>query len=398
MTQPPVPSGSASVQAPLWGARVSDWAEIQEPTARPLFEAILAATGVGPGVAMLDVGCGAGLFCQLAANAGASVSGFDAAEPMISVARARVPGGDFRIGDMEELPFADNSFDLVTGVNSFQYAANPVRALAEASRVVKTRGTLVIATWGRREDCETGAYLDALRALLPSSSAGASSSFALSSRSALEAVIREAGLHPESFQEVDSPIEYPNLETALRGLLSTGPAVRAIERSGEKKVVEAVTNALAPYRRTDGAYRMANKFMFLVASRTPVKNYFRPGFRSVTPYLVVADAAALIDFLKSAFGAHEMLRVPGANGGVMHAELQIGDSIIEVGQASEAWKAGPASLHLYVPDADATYRRALAAGGVSLQEPHDTNYGDRSSGVQDPAGNRWFIATHVGGK
>ncbi|MEQ1883941.1 MAG: methyltransferase domain-containing protein [Bryobacteraceae bacterium] len=397
MTQPPVPSGSASIQAPLWGARVNDWAEIQEPTAHLLFEAILGATGVGPGVSMLDVGCGAGLFCQLAVNLGASVSGFDAAEPMISVARARVPGGDFRIGDMEELPFADNSFDLVTGVNSFQYAANPVRALAEASRVVKPRGTVVIATWGRREDCQTGAYLDALRSLLPPLAA-APDAFALSNRGALDAAIREAGLHPESFQEVDSPVEYPNLETALRGLLSAGPAVRAIDHSGEQKVIQSVTAALAPFRRADGSYRMANKYMFSVASRTSAKNYFRPGFRSLTPYLIAADAAQLIDFLKSAFGAHEILRVPSPNGGVMHAELQVGDSIIELGQASEAWKAGHASLHFYVPDADATYQRALAAGAVSIQAPHDTDYGDRSSGVQDPAGNRWFIATHVGAR
>src|ERR1700722_6436270 len=104
-------SGSAHVQAPLWGARVKDWAEVQEATARPLFEAILEATGVGPGTAMLDVGCGAGLMLQLAAGRGASVSGFDATEPMIAIARSRVPGGDFRIGDMESLPFADNSFD-----------------------------------------------------------------------------------------------------------------------------------------------------------------------------------------------------------------------------------------------------------------------------------------------
>ena len=398
MALQPKPPGSASIQAPLWGARVKDWAELQEPMARPMFEAILSAAGVGPRLAMLDVGCGAGLFCQLAAKLGASVSGYDAAEPMIAIARSRVPAGDFRIGDMESLPFADNSFDLVTGVNSFQYAANPVRALAEASRVAKPRGTVVIATRGRNEDSETEPYLDALRALLPPAPAGAPGPFALSSREALEAMVREAGLHPESFHEVDTPFEYPNLETALGGLLSTGPAVRAMETSGEDKVVQAITEVLAQFRRSDGSYRMSNKYMFLVASRTPVKNYFRPGFRSVTPYLVVADAPRLIDFLKAAFGAHELLRVPRADGTVQHAELQIGDSRLELGQANETWRAMPASVHLYVPDADATYRRALAEGGVTLQEPNDTPYGDRSCGIADPAGNHWFIATHVGVK
>lgn len=398
MALPPNPPGSASIQAPLWGARVKDWAEVQEPTARPMFEAILSATGVGPGLTMLDVGCGAGLFCQLAANLGASVSGFDAAEPMISIARSRVPKGDFRIGDMESLPFADNSFDLVTGVNSFQYAANPVRALAEASRVAKPRGSVVIATWGREDDCETAQYLEALRPLMPPPPPGAPGPFALSRRSALEEVVREAGLHPESFHEVDTPFEYPDLETALRGLLSAGPAVRAIETSGEAKAVQAVTGVLARFRESGGSYRMNNTYMFLVAARTPMKNYFRPGFRSITPYLVVADARRLIEFLKAAFGAHEVLVVPFPDGSVQHAELQIGDSILELGQASEQWKAMPATLHLYVPDADATYRRALADGAVSIQDLHDTSYGDRSAGVLDPCGNRWFIATHVGVK
>ena len=393
------PPGSAHLQAPLWGARVKDWAEVQEPTARPLFDAILEATGIGPGTAMLDVGCGAGLMCQLASARGAYVSGFDATEPMIAIARSRVPGGDFRVGDMESLPFADNSFDVVTGVNSFQYAANPVRALAEACRVVKTRGSVVIATWGRPEDCMAEAYLSALRPLAPPAPPGAPGPFALSSRRALEEAVREGGLQPSSFHEVAAPMVYPDLATALRGLLSAGPAVRAIETSGEAKVVQTISAVLAQFRRGDGSYRMENTYMFLVASRTASKNYFRPGFRSLTPYLLVNDASRLIEFLKSAFGAHEILRVPREDGSVMHAELQIGDSMLELGQgdASEnaAWKPMLAAVHLYVPDTDATYRRALAAGAASTQEPHDTAYGDRAASVVDPCGNHWFIATHT---
>ena len=393
------PPGSAHVEAPLWGARVKDWAEVQEPTARPLFDAILEASGVGPGTAILDVGCGAGLMCQLAAARGASVAGFDATAPMIAIARSRVPSGDFRIGDMESLPFADNSFDVVTGVSSFQYAANPVRALAEACRVVKTRGSMVIATWGRQEDCAAAAYLAALRPLAPPAPPGAPGPFALSSRPVLEGLVREGGFQPTSFHEVAAPMIYPDLATALRGLLSAGPAVRAIETSGETKVAETISAILAQFRRGDGSYRIENTYMFLVASRMAAKNYFRPGFRSITPYLLVSDAARLIDFLKAAFGAHEVLRVPREDGIVLHAELQVGDSVLELGQAGTAkdaqWKAMPAALHLYVPDTDATYRRALAAGASSTQEPHDTSYGDRGASVVDPCGNHWFIATHI---
>ncbi len=401
-SSPNRPPGSAHVQAPLWGARVKDWAEVQEPTARPLFDAILEATGVGPGTALLDVGCGAGLMCQLAAARGATVSGFDAAEPMIAIARSRVPGGDFRIGDMESLPFADQSFDVVTGVNSFQYAANPVRALAEACRVVKTRGSVVIATWGRPEDCQAAAYLAALRPLMPPAPPGAPGPFALSNRAALEGVVREGGLQPASFHEVIAPMVYPDLPISLRGLLSAGPAVRAIEASGEAKVVETITAILAQFKRGDGSYRLENAYMFLMASRAAAKNYFRPGFRSLTPSLLVDDADRLIDFLKSAFGAHEMLRVPREDGTVLHAELQIGDSMLELGQAEKSetapWKAMPGAVHLYVPDTDATYRRALQAGASSTREPHDTAYGDRAASVVDPCGNHWFLATHTGAR
>ena len=97
-----------------------------------------------------------------------------------------------------------------------------------------------------------------------------------------------------------------------------------------------------------------------------------------------------------------MLRVPREDGTVLHAELQIGDSMLELGQAEQAetapWKASPGAVHLYVPDTDATYRRALAAGASATREPHDTSYGDRAASVVDPCGNHWFIATHMSGR
>jgi PhnB protein len=116
----------------------------------------------------------------------------------------------------------------------------------------------------------------------------------------------------------------------------------------------------------------------------------------------VDDAERLIAFLKSAFGAHEVLRVPRTDGTIMHAELQIGDSRIELAQADP--KAAhfrspiPAAIHLYVPDTDATYQRALAAGATSTTAPYDAPYGDRAANIVDPCGNYWFIATWMGQK
>ncbi len=331
----------------------------------------------------------------MAADLGARVAGFDAAGAMIEMARSRTPSGDFRIGDMEQLPFADNSFDLVSGVNSIQFAANPLRALQEAHRVAKPRALLVIATWGRPEDCEAAAYLKALAPLAPPAPPNAPGPFALSERDALESLARQAGFQPTGFHEVDGPFEYPSLETALRGLLAAGPAVRAIQTSGEQRVAKAVTEAIEPYRQPSGAYLLKNRFMFLVASRAQT-GYLRPGFRTLTPYLVVNDAPRLMEFLRVAFGAHELLRVPNPDGTIMHAEMQIVDSRIELAQGNERWKASPAAIHLYVPDADATYSRALAAGATSVNPPHDAPYGDRSADILDPCGNFWFIATHRG--
>jgi PhnB protein len=119
------------------------------------------------------------------------------------------------------------------------------------------------------------------------------------------------------------------------------------------------------------------------------------GYHNVTPYLTAKGVDRLIEFLKRAFGAEEKERFQGPNGVIMHAEVKIGDSIIMLGEANEQWQARPANLYLYVNDTDTTYRRAVETGATSLMEPSDQFYGDRNAGITDPAGNFWWIATHV---
>jgi PhnB protein len=119
------------------------------------------------------------------------------------------------------------------------------------------------------------------------------------------------------------------------------------------------------------------------------------GYHTVTPYLVVQGVAQLMDFLKQAFDAHEIMRMPLPDGTIMHAEVKIGDSTLMMGEARGEFKPMPGALYLYVADADATYTRALQAGATSTMEPADQFYGDRSAGVRDPVGNHWWIATHV---
>jgi uncharacterized glyoxalase superfamily protein PhnB len=118
-------------------------------------------------------------------------------------------------------------------------------------------------------------------------------------------------------------------------------------------------------------------------------------YHSVTPYLVVQGASTLIEFLKQAFEATEMFRMAQPDGTIMHAEVQIGDSIVMMGEARGECQPLSAAMYLYVEDVDAVYKRALQAGATSQMEPADQFYGDRHAGVKDPAGNHWWIATHI---
>jgi ubiquinone/menaquinone biosynthesis C-methylase UbiE len=132
---------------------------------RPVYDAVFERTGIGPGTRYLDLGCGAGMAAQVAAGRGAKVSGLDAAEALLAIARDRVPEGDFHHGDLEDLPFEDESFDVVTGFNSIQYAGNPVVALREARRVVRAYGAVAVVTWGDPVGMEAAALVTALGAL-----------------------------------------------------------------------------------------------------------------------------------------------------------------------------------------------------------------------------------------
>jgi uncharacterized glyoxalase superfamily protein PhnB len=119
------------------------------------------------------------------------------------------------------------------------------------------------------------------------------------------------------------------------------------------------------------------------------------GYSTVTPYFIVPGAADFIDFLKQAFGAQERMRHGLPDGKIMHAEVQLGDSVIMLSDATPEFEPTRCSTHLYVDDVDAMYKRGVAAGGKSLREPADQFYGDRSAGIEDRFGNQWWLATHV---
>ncbi len=119
------------------------------------------------------------------------------------------------------------------------------------------------------------------------------------------------------------------------------------------------------------------------------------GYTSVSPYLIVDGASATIEFLRNVFGAVELQRFPAPNGKVMHAEVRIDDTVVMIADGADGWPPVPSSVHIYVADVDATYRRALEAGATSVQAPVKKEDADKRGGVKDAGGTTWWIATKV---
>ncbi len=259
--------GSQLIQSKLWGQRPNDWATVQEPTGNSGYEYALHFLQPKPSDKMLDIGCGSGFFASLAAKTGADVTGFDATQQLIEEAKLRNSSIKFLTGEMEELPFDDNSFDIVTGFNSFQYASDVKHAFNEAKRVLKEKGKLVVMIWGDKEDCEAATYLKAVGSLMPPPPPGAPGPFALTENHLLENVLEEMDLRILCCNDVDSIWDYPDVETAIKGLLSAGPASKAIENAGYEKVYSSVLDAIQPYIKSNGRVVYKNKFRVVISEK-----------------------------------------------------------------------------------------------------------------------------------
>lgn len=253
----------AMLQGLLWGRAAQDWAELQEPVAAPLWEALLDAAEVGEGTRLLDAGCGAGGASALAARRGAHVNGLDAAEALLAIARRRVPDGDFRLGNLEDLPYADGSFDVILAVDVLPYVADPLAALGEVRRVCAPGGRIAIAVWGAAEESEHHAILASVRAMLPAPLG--LQPFALSAPGALDALLIPAGLRPHARGAADCPADYPDRETAWQAQTSTGPMQTVLRLVGEQRLKAAVLRALAPFTAGSGEVRLRQRARYVLA-------------------------------------------------------------------------------------------------------------------------------------
>lgn len=261
----PLKPRSAEVNGKLWGGAAADWSAIQEGQFAPAYHAVFDRLGLGDGMRHLDAGCGAGMAAGIARDRGARVAGIDASKALLELARRRVPDGRFHHADLEELPFEDDSFDAVTGFNAFQFAANVAEALAEARRVCRPGGQVVVLTWGDPEGMEAASLVAALRPLLPPPPPGAPGPFTLSDPALLREAAVAGGLRPLDIVDGELDWTYPDLATALRGLGSSGVAVRAAALAGRPALDAAHAGALAPFVRPDGSYRIGVRYRYLVA-------------------------------------------------------------------------------------------------------------------------------------
>lgn len=228
---------------------------------------MMAATDIGPGKNVLDIGSGAGHSTALIDATGATVVGVDASQGMVDYAADTVEGVEFHVGGLEELAFADNAFDVVFAANSVQYAADLVTALRELKRVCKPGGSIVAGLFGPPEHVSYKPVLDALGQFMPKPPPGGKPGgpFRLSAPGVLEDGFTSAGIEVSKTGDVDCPFAYSDWEQFWRGTRAAGPTQMAIGRAGLEEVEKATRIAVEPLTAEDGSIAFdTNIFVYVV--------------------------------------------------------------------------------------------------------------------------------------
>jgi SAM-dependent methyltransferase len=257
-------AGSARRWGPLWGARPADWA-LSEDQQVPTYEDALARIGLREGDRVLDVGCGAGAFLRLVAERGGRPHGIDASAALLDLARDRLPAADLRVGDMEALPFADDTFDLVTGFNAFFFADDFVAALREAGRVARPGAAIVIQVWGPHEDNDLEAMKAVARPFFPPRPAGAPPEPDYSRPGVLEELAIRAGLTPGAVYDSTWSYVFEDAAALARALIAPAGLALLVGPEREQEFKDAIVAGLAPFRAADGSYRLRNTHHALIA-------------------------------------------------------------------------------------------------------------------------------------
>ena len=217
---------------------------------------------------MLDLGCGTGRLCRLAADRGTQVTGIDQDARQVEQAAALVPEGSFEVGDILALPYPAARFDAVICVQTIMHVTNPLTALREAVRVARRGAPVAVTVWGKEENCDIRAFGQALAGLLPRAGSQGPGVHppSLSADGRLERLARLAGLTVMEVGEVICPFRYADEDALLRDLLGSGLGRRALRVASPATVRRAVLDGLASYRTSTGGYRLDNTFCYLVGS------------------------------------------------------------------------------------------------------------------------------------
>jgi len=255
---------SAEHNGHAWGLRARDWSET-EAQMRSSYELAIKRAGLRAGQTVLDAGCGSGAFLRAAADHGALVSGIDASEALLAIARERVPDAHLTLGDLQHLPYADDTFDAVTGFCSFFFADDMVEALREAGRVAKPGAPVVIQVWGPHERNDLEAVKAMMRPYFPPRPADAPPEPDYSLPGRLEELAMRSGLTPERSFDTSWAYEYEDDETLGRAMLAPGGIATLVGPEREPDVKRAIVEELAPYRTSEGGYRLQNEYHYLIA-------------------------------------------------------------------------------------------------------------------------------------
>jgi SAM-dependent methyltransferase len=249
-----------------WGHRAAEWACLYEHYSLDVLLAMFPRLGVGLNTELLDIACGAGLAVRLAHSSGATVSGIDAAEALITVARARTPEADVRVGSMYELPWPDGSFDVAISINGIWGGCED--ALAEAYRVLRPGGRFGFSFWGKGPPLDIRKFFRVFALHAPDAHRNSMRRLNdISDPGVAEMMATGAGFEVLERGTRTSVIEWPDADLAWRALSSVGPAVPALRSDDAEVVRRYVLVALESCRDAVGIYRSRSDHQFVIVRK-----------------------------------------------------------------------------------------------------------------------------------
>jgi SAM-dependent methyltransferase len=232
-----------------------------------MYQIVLKQLELSENDRLLDVGCGSGLFTHMAVRTGAKITGLDAAQGLLDLARLRNPQVNFLQEGLEMMPFKNETFDIVTGFNSFQYADSFSNALREATRVLKPQGRLALGIWDKPNMSDATEVLEAISTLLPPPSNGTQGLYSLSEDGRMEREFSDNNLKISYKTRVSCPFLYSSLTDGIKSFMGTGPAAAAKNHSSREIVEEAIGQALKPFHLVDDLYFLQNSFLVFIAQK-----------------------------------------------------------------------------------------------------------------------------------